>query len=68
MTIAVSDDSPIRPAYWTASQFDPSSSSPSPTRHQTRRPVSAAPTATPSPWPSDPLENSTPGARLRSGW
>ena len=29
------------PAYCTASQFEPSSSSPSPTRHQTRRPVRA---------------------------
>jgi len=31
-------------------------------------PVSAAPTATPSPCPSEPLEISTPGASLRSGW
>ena len=63
-TIAVRDASPTRPAYCTASQFEPSSSSASPTRQKIRRPVSAAPTATPSPWPSEPLEISTPGREV----
>src|SRR4051794_1427851 len=44
-TIAVSPATRARPANWIASQFEPSSSSPSPTSTNTRRPASATPTA-----------------------
>src|SRR5579862_316376 len=56
------------------SQTDPSLASPSPMSVTTRRGdfailnASAMPTATPMPWPSEPVETSTPGTFSRSGW
>ena len=57
-----------------ASQLEPSCSSPSPVSTKVRRgePSSfaaiAVPTATGRPWPSGPVFVSTPGTLLRSGW
>jgi hypothetical protein len=57
-----------------ASQTLPSCCSPSPIRQYTRRSCpasripSAAPTEIPRPWPSEPLETSTPFVFSRCGW
>src|SRR5687767_6873464 len=57
-----------------ASQVLPSLASPSPIRVNTRRGLpatlnaSAMPTASPMPWPSDPVDASTPATLRRSGW
>ena len=73
-TIAVSRSSPSGRRARSASWFEPSSSSASPTRQKTRgqltraRSASARPTAIGKPWPSEPLAISTPGRAARSGW
>jgi hypothetical protein len=74
ITTTVSMSSRAVAAYGMPSKLLPSSSSPSPISTTTRgrrrpwaRSASAVPTAIGSPWPSDPLEISTPGIRVRSG-
>ena len=65
---------PGLPAVITASQLQPSCSSPSPTTTNVRRrdpsslAAKAVPTAIGRPWPSGPVLASTPGDFVRSGW
>ena len=74
ITISVRFSRRAEPACRIASQFEPSFSSASPVRTNTRcssrlraRSAYATPTAIGSPCPSEPVEASTPGTRLRSG-